>query len=132
MSDLDRIFQELSEIRQKLEDLPADARDERARIETRREELHAEASGLQGAVGDPRPSAEIRTELESLQASLDEIEDAEVNIVEQYGGSVLEASGATEGMAINRRIEEGQGADELRARIETLKQELAKRSDAES
>ncbi len=127
MSDLDRIFQELSEVRQQLEDLPADALEERARLESRREALHAEASRLQGAVGDPRSSAEIATELESLKARLNEIEQSEVNIVEQYGGSVLEASSAVSGMDLNRRIEEGQGADELRARVETLEAELAKR-----
>lgn len=132
MSDIDRIFQELSEIRQKLEGLPSDDRAERASLESRREELHAQAGAIQGSVGDLRSSAEIGVELDSLKAQLRQIEGSEVNIVEQYGGSVLEGTGAADGIALNRQIEEGQGAGELRGRIEALEKELAKREAAES
>ena len=132
MSDLDRIFSELSEISLKLSDLPEDAYDERADLESRREALHAEAAALRESVGDPRPTSEIRTELESLQERLQQIKGSEIDVVSQSGGSGLEVSGATDTLDLNRMIETGQGADELRSRIRHLEKELADRAESGS
>ncbi|MCP4306308.1 MAG: hypothetical protein GY788_15870 [bacterium] len=125
MSDLDRIFRELSDLSMELADLPADAYDERARIEGRREALHAEAAALRDSIGDARPASEIRIELESLQARLAGITGSEIDVVRQHGGSGLESSGASHSSALNRQIEEAQGADELRSRIKHLERVLA-------
>ncbi len=128
MYGLDRIFRELSETRQKLDALPADASTERARLERRRQALHELATNLQARVGDKRRTPEIQTELASLKVSLTEIEDATIDIAVQHGGSTLEASTASASIDLNRQIETGQGADEIRARIRELEGALAKRS----
>jgi hypothetical protein len=130
MYDLDRIFRELMETRQKLDSLPPDASTERARLERRRQELHELATNLQASVGDERPTPEIQTELASLKVSLTEIEDATIDIAVQHGGSALEASYAPATMDLNRQIESGQGADEIRVRIRQLEDTLEKRGVA--
>ncbi len=130
MYDLDRIFRELMETRQKLDSLPPDASTERARLERRRQELHELATNLQASVGDERPTPEIQTELASLKVSLTEIEDATIDIAVQHGGSALEASYAPATMDLNRAIESGQGADEIRGRIQQLEDTLEKRGVA--
>jgi hypothetical protein len=130
MSDLDRIFGELSEISLQLADLPADAYDDRARLEGKREALHAEAAALRDSIGDDRPTSVIATELNSLQARLQQMEALEIDVVSQHGGSGLEASGASNALDLNRQIEQGRGAGELRARIRHLEKVLADRDDS--
>ncbi len=133
--DPDRIFRELSETKHELDALPADASTEgtsteRARLERRRLELHELATNLQASVGDERRTSEIQTELASLKVSLTEIEDATIDIAVQHGGSALEASAGSVSIDLNRQIETGQGADEIRARIRELEGALAKRGVA--
>ena len=132
MSDLDRIFREISDISLQLADLPADAYDDRARLESKREALHAEAAALRDRIGDDRPASVIATELRSLQARLQQIEALEIDVVSQHGGSGLESSGASNSLELNRQIEAGQGADELRARIRHLEKVLADRDDSQN
>ena len=132
MSDLDRIFGELSEISMRLMDLPQDAYDERAELEGRREALHAEAAALRESIGDQRPTPEIETELESLRARLEQIKGTGIDVVSQAGGSGLEVSGATDTMDLNRRIQAGQGADELQSRIRHLEKVLADRAQSDN
>jgi hypothetical protein len=132
MSDLDRIFRELSDLSMQLADLPADSYDERARIESRREALHAEAAALRDSIGDERPVSVIRTELESLRERLDKITSSEIDIVSQHGGSGLESSGASHSSLVNQQIEAAQGTDELRSRIQHLERVLADREDSSS
>lgn len=61
MSDLDRIFRELSEAAMQLGDLSADAYDDRARLESKREALHAEAVALRVGSGPlPRMVASLQ------------------------------------------------------------------------
>lgn len=130
MSDLERIFSELSEISMQLTDLPQDAYDERAKLEGRRESLHAEAAALRESLGDQRPTSEIEVELESLQARLQQIKSSQIDVVSQQGGSGLESSQSSGTFDINRQIAAGQGADELRSRIEHLEKILAERADS--
>ena len=130
MSDLDRIFSELSEVSMRLGDLPADAYDERARLESRREALHAEAAALRESIGDERPTPVIEAELKSLRSRLDDIKGMEIDVVSQHGGSGLESSGASHALDMNRQIEAGQGADEIRKRIKRLERVLADRDDS--
>ena len=125
MTDIDSIFEQLTEIRNQLDALPADATEERAVLELRRQELHAAAAGQEH---DQRSTEEIELELASLRERLDQIEGLEVDIATQHGGSLLEASGAAVGMELNRQVEEGQGAEALRDRIKSLEQELEARS----
>jgi hypothetical protein len=132
MSDLDRIFSELSEISMRLMDLPENAYDERAELEGRRESLHAEAAALRESVGDQRPTSEIEAELESLRARLKQIKGSQIDVVSQAGGSGLEVSGASDTLDLNRRIEAGQGTDELRARINHLQNVLSERAEQEN
>jgi len=127
MGDLNHIFEELTRIRRQLDELSDDAADERARLEHRREELHAEAAG-QDAIGDERPSHEIDIELVSLRNQLDHIEKSGINVAIQHGGSLLEASTASDAMDLNKQVEAGQGADELRARIHKLEAVLDHRA----
>lgn len=132
MSDLDRIFSELSEISMRLSDLPEDAYDERSELEGRRKALHAEAAGLRASIGDPRPTPEIETELESLRERLQQIKGSQIDVVSQQGGSGLESAGSAGTFDINRQIAAGQGAAELEARINDLKKILADRADSGS
>ncbi len=129
MSDLDQIFEELAQIREQLDGLPAEASEERSRLEQRREELHAAAAG-QAHAGDERPSGEIEVELTSLRERLEAIEASRIDVVKQHGGSALEASTGTGTMEFNRQIEAGQGADELRERIRQLEAVLDGRGDS--
>ena len=122
MGEVDNIFDELMEIRTKLDALPPDAAEERARLEQRREELHETAARADSA--DPRPTGEIETELASLKERLEAIENSGIDIVRQHGGSALEASTGTGTMDLNREVEAGQGADELRDRIRQLEAAL--------
>lgn len=126
MGDLNHIFEELTRIRRQLDELPADAAGARAKLEHRREELHAEAAG-QDAVGDERPTHEIETELVSLRNHVDHIEQTGIDVATQHGGSLLEASTASDSMDLNKQVELGQGADELRARIHKLEAVLEHR-----
>ena len=127
---LDRIFRELSETTRDLNGLPPDASTERARLKRRRQELHELAANLQASVGDERPTPVIQTELASLKVRLTEVEDATIDIVVQHGGGAFEASTASAYMDLNRQIESGQGADEIRARIRQLEGTLGKRGVA--
>jgi hypothetical protein len=127
MGDLNHIFEELVQIRKQLEELPGDATEERARLEHRREELHAEAAG-QDAAGDERPTHEIEMELVSLRNQVDHIEKSGIDVAVQHGGSALESSTATDAMDLNKQIEAGQGADELRDRIHKLEVVLEHRA----
>lgn len=129
MSDLDRIFGELSEISMQLGELPANAYDERARLKSKREALHAEAAALRDSIGDQRPTPVIRAELESLQNRLEQIKGMEIDVVFQHGGSGLESSGASHTFELNREIEAGQGVDQLQARIGQLEKVLADRDE---
>lgn len=129
MSDVDRIFEELMDIRRRLDELPADAFDERAQLEERREELHAAAAD-QDEAGDERPTHEIEIELVSLRQRLDKIEATGIDVVQQHGGSALEASAAGESMDLNRQVESAQGADELRVRIRKLEGVLKHRAES--
>jgi hypothetical protein len=129
MSDVDNIFEQLMDIRRQMDALPADAVEERARLEHRREELH-QAAAAEDQAGDERPTHEIEIELVSLRERLDKIEASGIDIVKQYGGSALEASTAADGTDLNRQLESAQGADELRARIRKLEGVLQKRAEA--
>lgn len=129
MSDLDRIFSELSEVSQQLGDLSQDAYDERARLESKREALHAEAAALRDSIGDERPTPLIEAELDSLRSRLDNIKGMEIDVISQHSGSGLESSGASHALDMNRQIEAGQGADEIRARIKRLEKVLADRDE---
>lgn len=129
MSGVDNIFEELMGIRRQLDALPADANEERARLEHRREELHA-AAASQDQAGDERPTHEIEMELVSLRDRLDHIKASGVDIVKQHGGSALEASSAGYGMDLNRQVEAAQGADELEARIRKLEAVLEHRGES--
>ena len=130
MSDLDRIFSELSEISVRLMDLPEDAYDERAELEARREALHAEAAELRASIGDQRPTSEIETELHSLRERWHQIKSSQIDVVSQQGGSGLESSQSSGTFDINRQIAEGQGADELQDRIRHLEKVLADRAES--
>jgi hypothetical protein len=132
MSDLDRIFSELSEISVRLMDLPEHAYDERAELEGRREALHAEAAALRESIGDQRPTSEIETELESLRERWHQIKSSQIDVVSQQGGSALESSQSAGTFDINRQIAAGQGADELQARIRHLEKVLADRAESDS
>jgi hypothetical protein len=130
MSDLDRIFSELSEVSMQLGDLPQEAFDERARLESKREALHAEAAALRDSIGDERPTPVIEAELDSLRSRLDNITGMEIDVISQHSGSGLESSGASHTLDMNRQIEAGQGADEIRARIKRLEKVLADRDES--
>ena len=129
MSDIDAILNELADIDQKLEELPADAYDERITLRSRHEELRQEAAQLAAAAQDDRPTAEIQAELGALRHQLQEIEDGKIDVVMQSGGGGAAGPGA-EGLGaigINQQIDSASGADEIRHRANHLTELLRRR-----
>jgi len=129
MSNVDNIFEQLVDIRRQMDALPADAVEERARLEHRREELHS-AAAAEDQAGDERPTHEIELELVSLRERLDGIQASGIDIVKQHGGSALEASTASSTMDLNDQVAAAQGADELQARISKLERVLEHRNES--
>lgn len=129
MSDIDAILKELYEIDVKLDELPADAFNERITLRERHEELQAEANQMASQADSDRPTADIEAELASLEQRLSQIKGERIDIVEQSGGGDSAGAGA-EGLGaqgINWQIEAGEGVPEIRERIGKLKGELRKR-----
>jgi chromosome segregation ATPase len=129
MSDIDAILKELNEIDVKLDELPADAFNERITLRERHEELQAEAKQLAAAAHSDRPTADIEAELASLEQRLSDIKGERIDVVEQSGGGDAAGAGA-EGLGaqgINWQIEASEGVPQIRERIGDLKGELRKR-----
>jgi len=129
MSDIDAIFHEITEIDQKLTELPDDAFEERLQLQQRHDELHREAAALAADADANRPIGEIEAELAALRQQLDSIEGKRIDMVQQSGGGDASGPGA-EGLgatSLNWQIEEAQGADQIKARIALLKKQLSDR-----
>jgi DNA repair exonuclease SbcCD ATPase subunit len=129
MSDIDAIFHEITDIDQKLAELPDDAYDERARLQERHEELRRQAAELAAASDADRPTGDIEAELASLRQQLDAIEGERIDMVQQSGGGDASGPGAEGlgGVSLNQQIESAQGADQIKARIAQLKKQLSER-----
>ena len=122
MTDIDAILQELAEISERLDALPEGARDERAELQRRRDQLHTAARDLQ-----PEDPAEMRAELRRLETLWESIRKDHIDVVKQAGdvGSGGAFGFTADAMAINRAIDENAGKEEIESRIKYLKSRLA-------
>ena len=123
MAELDRILQELREIRDRLDADPEPA--ERRRLEDRRDELRraAQLAMPGGPVGRER----LREELRRAEARLDDLLGRRIDVVKQAGGGAMGGDfGLTaDAMKINREIDADHDRAGLEARVRTLRAKLA-------
>lgn len=125
MTELDRVLRELARVQEELLALPDDAFAARHDLRQRQDQLRAEATRLRSDLPDTRPRREIEAELRALEKRLDGIRRQRIDLVSQAGaGSETGELGNLGGVAINRGIEEAQGAGEIRARMARLRARL--------
>ena len=119
MSELDRIFEELTWIAERLDDELTP--EERHDLTTRRDDLRRQAR----TVGGVDEVAVLRTELAQLEAEWDRLRRTRIDVVKQAGGSPGGDFGfATDAMQINRAIDAAGGREDLERRIKELRARL--------
>ena len=129
MSDIDSILKEITEIDERLDELPSDAFEERFQLRERHQELRQQAATLAADADRNRPTEEVEAEYAALQSRLDAIMDERIDMVSQSGGGGAAGSGA-EGLgaqSLNWQIEQAQGADKVRERMAYLRDILQER-----
>ncbi len=127
MPDFDELLHGLALVDEQLLELPADAIEQRAMLHDRRHELRALLHTLVPTYDVIRPTASLQAELVTIEERLSAIEEQRVNVAEQGqdGGSLI--GGRLDITDIDRRIEEGQEAPELRHRMMHLRRLLNER-----
>lgn len=122
MSDINAIFRELEEIDEKLDTLPADAYNERITLRERKEDLKAQAADLANHSEALQPTDRLLAERTALVQKLDAIGAQSIDVVMQSGGGGAAGPGA-EGLGatgLNRKIDQAQGGEQIRARISEI------------
>ncbi len=127
MADVDAVLKELSEIQDRLLELPRDAFAEIYELHNRRAELRAQAAEFAQDRDADRSTENLLRELAALRTRLAEIERQQVNLVAQAGGGGAR-SGSAHGVALNRRIADAQGMGRVQSRIGVIKGVLIDRS----
>ena len=119
MSDLDRILEELSSIRDRLQEAIDDA--ERVDLVDRRDELRIEARRAA-----PASPGELEEQLDRLVKAWERLQKQRIDVVKQAGDLAAGNFGFTsDAMLLNRQIDEAAGRDDLEQRIRELKAKLA-------
>ena len=119
MSDLDRILEELSSIRDRLQEAIDDA--ERVDLVDRRDELRIEARRAA-----PASPGELEEQLDRLVKAWERLQKQRIDVVKQAGDLAAGNFGFTsDAMLLNRQIDEAGGRDDLEQRIRELKAKLA-------
>ena len=119
MSDLDRILEELSSIRDRLQEAINDA--ERVDLVDRRDELRIEARRAA-----PASPGELEEQLDRLVKAWERLQKQRIDVVKQAGDLAAGNFGFTsDAMLLNRQIDEAAGRDDLEQRIRELKAKLA-------
>jgi len=127
MADVDAVVKELSEIQDRLLELPRDAFAEIYQLHSRRDELRAQAAEFALDRDAGRSTEELLRELAALRTRLAEIERQQVNLVVQAGGGGAR-SGSSHGVVLNRRIADAQGMGRVQSRIGVIKGVLIDRA----
>lgn len=122
-TDLDAILHELADVQDRLSALPSDAFAERYELRCRQDELRDQVASLRVDLDVERSTDDLLAELAGQRARLAEIESQRIDVVSQSGGGTYAGAGSDGwgAVEINRQIENGSGASELRARIGRIK-----------
>jgi hypothetical protein len=120
MAEIDRIFEELTHIAERL-DAPGLTPDERISLQERRKELHTEAGDIEGD-----DAVALMAELERLERRWEELSKQRIDVVKQAGGGSVggDFGFAADAQRINRSIDESGGRAEIEARIKELRNRL--------
>lgn len=120
-TDLDRVRSELSDIHDKLLELPADAFDERSRLKDRQNELRKLSHEL--IEGEPLHS---RQALSAAYERLHEVRDRLLELHVQHSSTSVGDAGieSTFTNAINKAIDAGAGLDDVEARIKQILEQM--------
>jgi hypothetical protein len=123
MAEVDAVLRELSEIQDRLNELPDDAFAEKYRLHNRRDELRAPAAEFVQDWDSDRPTEDLLRELAGLRARLAEAEKQKVDLVSQAGSGGPEGYGASGlgGVPLNQRIAQAQGTGDIQSRIGRIK-----------
>lgn len=124
-------MEELAAITQQLAELPRDAFLEKIDIQSRQNELRAEAAELRRGASVATATDELLAQLTKLRRQRDAIEKSRIDVVQQSGntgtGVFLGTNHQGDAMRINRRIDEAHGLSDLEARIGRIKGMLTDR-----
>lgn len=120
-TDLDRVRSELSDIHDKLLELPADAFDKRSRLKDRQNELRKLSHEL--IEGEPLHS---RQALSAAYERLHEVRDRLLELHVQHSSTSVGDAGieSTFTNAINKAIDAGSGLDDVEARIKQILEQM--------
>ncbi len=133
MTTVDEIVKQLAEVTDELLALEDDDFAGRFRLETRRDELRAEAEEFHQRKDEGRSTEQLHTELSARREQLQQISEGFVNRAMQASsahgpsGGEERASAALKGRSINDAMMGASGAGSIHARIAEIEQELAKR-----
>lgn len=129
--DLSEALSALEALQRELAALPSDDFAARADLRDRRHALHAEIGRLRE--GLPEDMQELRARLAALEAELSRAMSSRVSTASQGagggpGGTALEPKVLAE---LNRRIDDGQGTQQLADQVGELRRRLARLSERE-
>lgn len=125
MSDLDRIFSRLRDIREELDQGPEVSGERRRLLLSERDRLRSEAEGFAD-----RP-ARLRRELDGLRAALRRAERGRVNVAAMRSGNSGFGREEWTLRELGRQVDAGLGYDGLRERIRELEAQL-RQAEAET
>lgn len=123
MLSLDELFHEISALRVQLEELPADAFDDRVRLRSQIALLHVEAWHLEDEL--PQNRAHVEAELKRLQQEKEAIIESHIDPVGQSGS--LSASVPGDGSmaaGINMAMDKARDLPRIERHIRRLKERL--------
>ena len=123
MAEVDAVLRELSDIQDRLIELPVDAFAERYKLRLRRDELRAQAAEFAQDWDAEQSSEDLLAELAAMKERLADAERQRIDVVSQSGGGGTEGPGASGlgGVSLNKAIDEAQGIGDIRVRIERIK-----------
>jgi len=129
MSTIDEIVRKLSEVTDELLALEAGDFATRYTLETKRDELRAQAAQFRERKDEGRSTEQLRAELVARRTQLEQLQKSKINMASQAqgSGSSVRAIGADKGGTLNNAMMTAQGARSVEVRIAEIEQELARR-----
>jgi hypothetical protein len=129
MQTFDGLLRELVEVDEELDQLPGNAFMQRIELHDRQHDLRARLHELAPDYDSNRPRAELESELEGLEAQLDEIRRQHISMAEQDGEALLgKEAGGTDAMNLDRALDESRGVQALSERIAELRRHIHERA----
>lgn len=127
MSRLDEILAELDRIQERLADLPEDAFDAKAQLQSRQADLRSEAARLREE--SPVPNEDLVDRLNRLEARWEQLRKERINLISQAGGGSEggDFGFVSDAAEINRQIDEANDLQELETEIADIRRRLRER-----